>query len=144
MKMKKLFLLKLVLALSISSLSQLAFSESGAVDVESLRDGNAVENMSEKADGKKVPTDFQKFERAYEQQPPLIRHFIEGFKITSQLNDCLNCHESKLRDAGYHFKDGKGNVLNEINNWYYFCTQCHVSQVTDEPLRDNTFESVSE
>ena len=136
MKMKKLFLLKLVLALSISSLSQLAFSESGAVDVESLRDGNAVENMSEKADGKKVPTDFQKFERAYEQQPPLIRHFIEGFKITSQLNDCQNCHES-------HFEDGNGN-LDKINNWYYFCTQCHVSQVTDEPLRDNTFESVSE
>ncbi|MDM8562074.1 nitrate reductase cytochrome c-type subunit [Candidatus Marithioploca araucensis] len=135
--MKKLFLLKLVLALSISSLSQLAFSESGAVDVESLRDGYAVENMSEKADRKKVPTDFQNFESAYKQQPPLIRHFIEGFKITLQLNDCLDCHEN-------HFEDEKGNVLDEINNWYYFCTQCHVSQVTDEPLRDNTFEPVSE
>ena len=137
--MKKLFLLKLVLALSISSLSQFAFSESEIVDVESLRDGNAIESMSEKADWKKVPTDFQNFESAYEQQPPLIRHFIEGYRITSQLNDCLNCHEES------HFEDGNGNVLNEIDKWHYFCTQCHVSQITGEPLRDNTFEeSVSE
>ncbi len=138
--MKKL--LKLVLALSLCSLSQLALAET--VDVESLRDGNAVENMSEPADWKNVPDDFQNFERSYKQQPPLIRHFIEGFKITPQLNNCLNCHEISLRGASSHFKDKEGNVLNEINNLYYFCTQCHVPQVTDEPLRDNTFESVSE
>ncbi len=141
--MKKLSLLKLVLAFSLFSLSQLVFSESGTVDVKSLRDGNTIENMSEKADRKKVPTSFQSFERTYEQQPPLIRHFIEGFKITPQFNNCLNCHESQLR-TGSHFKDGKGNVLDEIDNRRYFCVQCHVSQVTDEPLRNNTFESVSE
>ncbi len=137
--MKKSFLLKLVLALSLFSLSQFAFSE----DVKSLRDDN-IETLSEKADWKKVPTDFQHFERAYEEQPPLINHFIEGFKITSQLNDCLECHETGLRNAVSHFTDGKGNVLNEIDNRYYFCTQCHVSQITDEPLRNNTFGNGSE
>ncbi|MDM8559218.1 nitrate reductase cytochrome c-type subunit [Candidatus Parabeggiatoa sp. HSG14] len=141
--MTKSFLSKLILALSLLSLSQLVFSESETLDVKSLRDGNAIENMSEKADRKKVSTSFQSFERAYEQQPPLIRHFIEGFKITPQVNNCLNCHKSQLR-AGSHFKDGKGNVLDEIDNRRYFCIQCHVSQITDEPLQNNTFEDVLE
>ena len=132
--MKKSFLLKLVLALSLFSLSQFAFSE----EVKSLRDDN-IETLSEKADWKKVPTDFQHFERAYEEQPPLIRHFIEGFTITSQLNDCLECHSPSS-----HFTDGDDDVLSEISNRYYFCTQCHVSQITEEPLRNNTFENGSE
>lgn len=143
--MKKLFLLKLVLALSLLfSLSQLAFSESGTVDVKSLRDGYIIENLSEEADWKKVPTHSQNFERAYEKQPPLINHFIEGFTITSQLNDCLDCHETGLRNTVSHFTDGKGNVLNEMDNRHYFCIQCHVSQVVEEPLRNNTFENGSE
>ena len=131
-------LLKLVFGVGLLfSFSQIAFSESEIV--KSLRDGYSIENLSEEADWKKVPTDFQSFERAYEQQPPLIEHFIEGFTITSQLNDCLRCHSPSS-----HFTDGNGDVLSKISNRYYFCTQCHVSQVAEEPLRNNTFENGSE
>jgi cytochrome c-type protein NapB len=132
MNMKKSLLWGFVLVLG--SLPQLALSE----PIESLRGDNAIKDMSEITVWNRVSSDFQTFELAYEQQPPLIRHFVEGYKITRQSNDCLNCHETN------HFIDGNGNVLDKIDRRHYFCLHCHVPQVDADPLKENFFEPAND
>ncbi|RKZ38367.1 MAG: hypothetical protein DRQ49_02650 [Gammaproteobacteria bacterium] len=128
MKMSLLWGLVLVLA----SLPQLALS------IESLRGDNPIEDISEITVWKRVPPDFQTFETAYEQRAPLISHFVEGYKITRQSNDCLDCHDT------IHFTDGDGNALSKIDSRHYFCLQCHVPQVDADSLKENYFESAND
>ncbi len=138
--MKKSFVFGLVIALGTSAYVPQTLSEEEG-KVESLRGERPILEISAITEWKNVPSDLQTFLPAYEQQPPLTRHFIEGYKITLEFNECLTCHDSKIR--GTHFKDRNGNVLDTVDGWHYFCTSCHASQVDAEPLIDNTFESAS-
>ncbi|EDN72377.1 periplasmic nitrate reductase beta subunit [Beggiatoa sp. SS] len=140
--MKKSFVFGLVFVLgTLSYVPQLAFSEEEG-KVESLRGDHPISELSAITEWKRVPSDFQTFLPAYEQQAPLIPHFIEGYKITLEGNKCLTCHKKTLSPT--HLKDRNGKVLDTVDNRLYFCTLCHVSQVDAQPLIDNTFESAND
>jgi len=88
------------------------------------------------------------FKRDYVQQPPLIPHSTRGYQITTNFNQCMDCHSwTRYREAGAtkvsitHFKDRAGDELSNISPRRYFCTQCHVSQRDAKPLVKNTFQS---
>jgi len=93
--------------------------------------------------------DGRPIERDYVQQPPLIPHQIDGYKINQKFNKCLTCHSwANYRESGAtkisqtHFEDRDANVLANISARRYFCTQCHVPQVNARPLVENTFEPI--
>ncbi|MCO6413498.1 MAG: nitrate reductase cytochrome c-type subunit [Thiogranum sp.] len=94
-------------------------------------------------DGVPIPRD-------YVQQPPLIPHQIEGYRIDVNSNKCLSCHSwANYREAGAtkisqtHFEDRDAHVLANISARRYFCTQCHVPQVNAQPLVENTFRPIT-
>jgi cytochrome c-type protein NapB len=97
----------------------------------------------------KTPGEQEKIVRTYEQQPPLIPHKTDGYRIDFQKNRCLECHDVttyKEMDAPKigksHFTDFKGKVQKTVSRTRYVCTQCHVPQVDAPPLVENTFQSV--
>ena len=88
-------------------------------------------------------------QRAYVQQPPVIPHKIEGYQVDKNANRCLLCHgrtrtqESQAPMVSItHYMDRNGNHLAEISPRRYFCTQCHVPQVPNNPLVENRFTDV--
>ncbi|MCG6953886.1 MAG: nitrate reductase cytochrome c-type subunit [Betaproteobacteria bacterium] len=88
--------------------------------------------------------------RDYVQQPPLIPHKIDGYRIDLNFNKCMDCHAwSKAKEAGAtkvsltHFRDqASGAELANISPSRYFCNQCHVPQVDAKPLVGNDFKPV--
>ena len=81
------------------------------------------------------------------QQPPLIPHKVDSYKITTNFNKCMDCHSwTRYREAGAtkvsltHFKDRDGKELSNISPRRYFCKQCHVPQTDAKPLVENTFK----
>lgn len=110
---------------------------------EGLQDANApppVERQHTPADG---------FGRAYRQQPPLIPHRIDGYQVTLNANQCMNCHDWPTRynapkASETHYVDRQGVRLDKISGTRYFCTQCHVPQAEAKPLVDNLFQNATE
>jgi cytochrome c-type protein NapB len=83
--------------------------------------------------------------RNYPEQPPVIPHSIEGYRIDLQSNKCLSCH-ARARTAESqapmvsitHFMDRDGQFLASISPRRFFCTECHVPQsVTAPPVRND-------
>jgi len=98
---------------------------------------------------KKIQNDREPIERDYVQQPPLVPHKIQGYKINKKFNKCLTCHSwANYKEAGAtkisqtHFSDRDNHVLANIAPRRYFCTQCHVPQVSSKPLVENTFTPI--
>ena len=134
----------------------ITFAVTGAVipahtmaETQSLRGVHGVEDPSPKPQILSWQEDKKPIERDYVQQPPLIPHSIESYRINLKLNKCLTCHSwANYQSAGAtkisqtHFEDREGQVLANISPRRYFCTQCHVSQVDAEPLVENEFEPV--
>jgi len=103
---------------------------------------------------KTPPGQSQKFERAYENAPPMIPHSVEGLlPITLHQNACLNCHDPKVaKSAGAppvsptHFIDffqlikGKVVKMNKLDPARWNCVQCHAPQANAKPLVQNTFK----
>lgn len=119
-------------------------------DVVSLRGHASLDADSVTPDQKHYAKDGEPIERDYVQQPPLIPHKIEGYKVNLKSNKCLSCHSWKnYREARAtkisqtHFEDRDANVLANISARRYFCTQCHVPQVGAKPLVDNTFQPIT-
>jgi len=117
--------------------------------VVSLRGHTPLEEDTNAPEMKHWDKDGQPIERDYVQQPPLIPHKIEGYKINRKFNKCLTCHSwANYRESGAtkisqtHFKDRDANVLANVSARRYFCTQCHVPQVNARPLVGNTFEPI--
>lgn len=94
----------------------------------------------------------QKYERSYENAPPLIPHDTEGLlPITKDGNSCLDCHMPEFAaDVGatpiprshlIDLRTGKdlGGKLSEAR---FNCTQCHVPQANTKPLVENNFKPV--
>ena len=120
-----------------------------AEEIESLRGATALEDEAVTPVIKRWEPDQLPIARDYVQQPPIIPHSVEGYKINQQSNKCLTCHSwANYREAGAtkisqtHFADRDENVLANVAPRRYFCVQCHVPQMDTAPLVNNTFEPV--
>lgn len=141
-----------IIALSLALLGCLAAPAWGADDqvrMKSLRGDVELTREPKAPELKHWERDRGPIPRNYVQQPPLIPHAIEGYRINQKFNKCLTCHSwANYQDSGAtkisqtHFADRDGHVLANVSARRYFCTQCHVPQVDAPPLVDNTFEPV--
>jgi nitrate reductase (cytochrome), electron transfer subunit len=120
-----------------------------ADELQSLRGDTAIDMSSNAVNIKHTHADQEPIQRDYIQQPPLIPHKIDNYKINLKFNKCLSCHSWKnYRKAGAtkvsqtHFADRQENVLANVSSRRYFCTQCHVPQVDAKPLVENEFKPV--
>ncbi len=87
--------------------------------------------------------------RNYAMQPPVIPHKIDGYQLDKNANRCMFCHaRTKTQESQApmisvsHYMDRDGNFLAELSPRRYFCLQCHVSQVPQNPLVENRFVDV--
>ncbi len=144
--MKKSMVLGLGIAMSVLVTLPMAQAQDS---VSSLRGGNELDAKSNRVDPKKWQSDREPIQRDYVQQPPLVPHSVEGYKINVKFNKCLTCHSwANYKEAGAtkisqtHFEDRSGDVHANVAARRYFCTQCHVPQVDAQPLVENTFQPV--
>ncbi|MBF0320014.1 MAG: nitrate reductase cytochrome c-type subunit [Nitrospirae bacterium] len=85
----------------------------------------------------------KKYDRSFENSPPLIPHSIEGLEtITEGQNSCMNCHDPKVAQnvkavpiPNTHLKDSG----DKIDGNSYHCVQCHVVQSDVKPAIENKF-----
>ena len=117
--------------------------------VASLRGTADLEGSSLKVTKKKVVSQEGGFERSYKQQPPMIPHKIDKYKISLKNNGCMKCHSKKNYKkekaplvGESHFLSRDGKKLQEVSSRRYFCNQCHAPQVDANPLVKNEFEGV--
>ena len=143
--MKKSMVVGFALVMGAMSLSQAAVAES----VTSLRGDSALDTSSVDTQIMRVQEDREPIQRDYVQQPPLIPHDTQGYKINLKFNKCLTCHSwanykkaHATKISQTHFEDREGGVLASVAARRYFCDQCHVPQVDAPPLVENTFEPV--
>ncbi len=96
------------------------------------------------------PGESVRFERSYENAPPLIPHDISDMlPITKDNNTCLSCHDKAIAaDVGAtplpasHYYDFRHNKTtgDNISDTRFNCTQCHVPQSDAKPLVGNSFK----
>jgi cytochrome c-type protein NapB len=89
--------------------------------------------------------------RNYAMQPPVVPHKIDGYQLDRNANRCMFCHSrSRTQESQApmisvtHFIGRDGNFLAELSPRRYFCLQCHVPQVPQEPLIENDFVDVDQ
>lgn len=87
--------------------------------------------------------------RNYPEQPPVIPHEIEDYRIDLNSNKCLSCHarartgESQAPMVSItHFMDRDGQFRASVTPRRYFCTQCHVPQHETDNLIENDFVDI--
>jgi len=136
-------------ALMSIALADLSQAQDG--DVVTLRGEVPMEESSPVPRTAKQTVAEYGFDRAYRQQPPLIPHKTDGNQITKDANKCLDCHdwpgnikERAPKVSETHYRDRDGNPLDRVNAGRWFCTQCHVPQVSASDLVENTFKNVTE
>lgn len=120
-----------------------------AVDLRSLRGDRPLDlNSKRPARAPVILPDEGEFKKAYPTHPPMIPHKVDKTRISLKKNQCLKCHgdlEHKEIDAPMvsktHFINRAGERLGHVSTRYYFCTQCHASQVDKTPLVQNVFSS---
>jgi cytochrome c-type protein NapB len=119
----------------------------GQEQLESLRGTLDIDRDSRAPALKEWQPDRPPIPRDYVQQPPLIPHSIEGYRINLNSNKCLSCHSwTNYIEAGAtkisqtHFSDRDASVMANVAARRYFCTQCHVPQVEAGPPVGNDFE----
>ena len=125
------------------------FTGVAGAEVQSLRGDAPVDADSSSAEVKTYLKDNEPIARDYLQQPPLIPHKIDGYLVNIKHNKCLSCHSWKnyrqknaTKISQTHFESRDGAVLSNVSARRYFCTQCHVPQVSSQPLVENTFKPV--
>jgi cytochrome c-type protein NapB len=146
MKMKK----RLAVAIAASGLIlAMGTSAFASEKVASLRGTHDLEGSSLKPIKAKVISREGGFERSYKQQPPLIPHRIEKYRISLRNNGCLKCHDKKHHKKEHaplvgesHFIARDGTKLDHVSTRRYFCTQCHAPQKNAQPLVKNEFEGL--
>jgi len=130
MMIKKLSLVVVMLVITGAS------TYSIAEEVSSLRGPTDLDQGTTAPPVKKYNKDEEPIARDYIQQPPLIPHAIERYRINLKSNKCLGCHSWKnyrqydaTKISQTHFEDRDAHVLANVSARRYFCTQCHVPQV---------------
>ncbi|MAF83166.1 MAG: hypothetical protein CL797_03595 [Chromatiales bacterium] len=130
----------LLLLVTVSNADDKVLSLRGDVDLDAAAISPTIKRWEPDQDV--LPRDFV-------QQPPLVPHSIDDYKINQNSNKCLTCHSwANYRGAGAtkisqtHFSDRDESVLANIAPRRYFCTQCHVAQMDTKPLIENSFEPV--
>lgn len=115
-----------------------------------------------------APGASERFDRSFENAPPLIPHNTEGFfPITAKNNICLTCHmpdkavvSKAVPLPQSHFTNFRPDIKNEngvykvqteqnevhkesldhLNTAFYSCNQCHVPQTNNKiTLVENNF-----
>ena len=121
-----------------------------AETISSLRGASDINQDSSAPASKRYNKDGEPIARDYVQQPPLIPHKINNYRINLKSNKCMSCHSwSNYREAGAtkisqtHFESRDKNVLANVSARRYFCTQCHVPQVGAKPLVENKFQPIT-
>jgi len=116
--------------------------------LDSLR-GAAIEAMSASPAKRKLDVVEGGIERTFEQQPPLIPHGIENYRLNLRQNGCIRCHskaaaekENTKPPSANHFVDHDGKELTKLSSRRYFCTQCHTVQIKGGPLVENSFQGL--
>ena len=144
MNSKNVIVLSLALAGMVYG-SQLFAQE----NVTSLRGTTAIDKTSVTPDYKPWTGKSDRIARDFDEQPPLIPHKSQSYKINLELNKCLTCHgldayeeKKATRVSETHFKDRDGKQLADVSPSRYFCTQCHVEQRDAAPLVNNDFKAV--
>lgn len=98
---------------------------------------------------KKEPGESTRFERSFENSPPLIAHDITGMLPIEEENICMGCHmpqEAIFSGAtpipSSHLIDfDTGEYLRgELDGARFNCVQCHVVQTTLTPAVENIFK----
>ncbi len=124
-------------------------SQTTAETVSSLRGASDIDQGSSAPAAKRYNKDGEPIARDYVQQPPLIPHKIQNYRINLKSNKCMSCHSwSNYREAGAtkisqtHFESRDKNVLANVSARRYFCTQCHVPQVGAKPVVENECQPV--
>ena len=142
--------LAILAAIFAALFSSLAVADTGGL--QTLRGADVATGDQAPADKPyvgKTPGEQEIIARTYAQQPPLIPHKIDGYRIDFKTNRCLECHDRpfykkeeapKIGDS--HYRDRAGKKLKHIWMGRYECTQCHVPQADAKPLVENTFQSV--
>ncbi|MBF0453338.1 MAG: nitrate reductase cytochrome c-type subunit [Magnetococcales bacterium] len=148
MKKGTIFVVLFVVGLLIGAPQSQAGS-GGVGGLESMRGGQDLYEDSHAPTFKRWQQDQQPLKRSYLQQPPLVPHTTEEYRINLRQNKCLSCHSwSRYKDSGAtkisltHFRSRFGTELADVSPLRYFCTQCHVPQRDARPLVDNTFTPV--
>lgn len=125
-------------------------NQATAEAVTSLRGTHDIDQSSTASATKSYSKDGEPIARDYVQQPPLIPHQINNYRINLKSNKCMSCHSwSNYRESGAtkisqtHFESRDKNVLANVSARRYFCTQCHVPQVGAKPLVENSFKPVT-
>jgi len=144
MMIKKLSLVVVMLVITGGS------TYSIAEEVSSLRGPADIDQGTVAPPVKKYNKDEEPIARDYVQQPPLIPHTVERYRINLKSNKCLGCHSWKnyrqydaTKISQTHFEDRDANVMANVSARRYFCTQCHVPQVNATPLVENDFKPVT-
>lgn len=121
-----------------------ACNTTGDLKVKSLRGETDLTAASNPAVGMDWKPDKATVPRTFAHQPPLIPHNVAEYDISTDVNDCLDCHGNKDSGApmphASHYIDRDGKATEEVSSRWYFCTQCHVGQVDAKPLVENTFK----
>jgi cytochrome c-type protein NapB len=140
--MKK-YIINLVALFLLVVTSSAAFAE-----LQSLRSG-MIENDSLVPEVKPYINSMPIIPRDYLQQPPLIPHKVEGYRINIKHNKCLSCHSWQnykqhraTKISQTHFESRDGIAMSNVSARRYFCLQCHVPQVNAQPLVENQFSPV--
>lgn len=113
--------------------------------------GGAAPDADSTAPDSKRWSDSEVVDRNYFQQPPMIPHKVEEYRITANNNKCMSCHSwdnykeaNATKISQTHFKDRDGKDHSTLAARRYFCNQCHVPQVDAQPLVENEFKPVKE
>ncbi len=149
MKKVTMLVVLFVATLLIGTVQSQAQGLGGTGGLDSLRGAQDLYADSKTPVFKRWQQDQRPMQRSYLQQPPLIPHSTEGYRINLRQNKCLSCHSWRsYKDSGAtkvsltHFRSRFGTELADVSPLRYFCTQCHAPQRDARPLVDNTFKPV--
>jgi len=140
---------KYALGLLLVIYGMTGFVSTAGAELQSLRGDSLIEQKSMTPEIKPYFRDREPMIRDYLQQPPLIPHKTDSYRINVKHNKCLSCHSwqnyrkhNATKISQTHFESRGGAVLSNVSARRYFCTQCHVPQVDAVPLIGNTFQPV--
>ncbi len=120
-----------------------------SAEVTSLRGAHDLAAESEKPKKAKYAVSAGGIERTWAEQPPMVPHEVEKYRVSIKNNGCLTCHgvrtyerakAPKVGDSHFMTRDGKR--LDRVSSRRWFCSQCHTPQKSLSPLVENTFETV--